>query len=90
MVVPRPADHDPLRVLAAASHYRDVGRVVELAAALEDAAVLLARRGERNRAQLAFNECVDVYTDLSARWDLDRADARLVEFGIRRPLVLMR
>jgi DNA-binding SARP family transcriptional activator len=84
------AEQDPLRVLAAASHYRHVGRVVELGAALEDAAVLLARRGERTRAQLAFNECVAVYTDLSARWDLDRADTRLAEFGIRRSLILAR
>ncbi|MFL6118603.1 BTAD domain-containing putative transcriptional regulator [Actinophytocola sp.] len=75
-------EDDPAPVLAAAEHYRRVGRVVELGSALEDAAVLLARAGTLDAARKAFDECVGVYADLSARWDLDRADARLSEFGI--------
>ena len=75
-------EDDPAPVLAAASHYRDVGRVVELGSALEDAAVLLARSGDLDAARKAFDECAAVYSGLSARWDLDRADARLSEFGI--------
>lgn len=80
---------DPSRVLAAADHYRQVGRRVELGGALEDAAVLLARQGDRDAAQAAFDECTSVYADLSARWDLDRAESRLAEFDITRPLGLM-
>jgi hypothetical protein len=73
---------DPAPVLAAAEHYRRVGRVVELGSALEDAAVSLARAGRLAEARAAFDECTGVYAGLSARWDLDRADKRLSEFGI--------
>jgi DNA-binding SARP family transcriptional activator/tetratricopeptide (TPR) repeat protein len=69
-------------VLAAASHYRRVGRVVELGEALEDAAALLARAGRLEEARAAFDECTDVYAGMSARWDLEQADKRLSEFGI--------
>jgi hypothetical protein len=69
-------------VLAAASHYRRVGRVVELGSALEDAAVLLARAGRLEQARAAFDECTAVYAGMSARWDLEQADKRLSEFGI--------
>lgn len=70
-------------VLAAAAHYRRVGRVAELGDALEDAAVLLARRGDRAGAHAAFVECTRVYASLSARHDLDRAQSRLAEYGLR-------
>ena len=78
------ADAKP--VLAAAAHYRRLGRVVELGGALEDAAVLLAGSADLSPARSAFEECVRVYSGLSARWDLDRAETRLAEFGIRRRL----
>lgn len=80
---------DPSPVLTAAAHYRRVGRVVELGAALEDAAVLLARGGSLEAARAAFDECVGVYAELSARWDLDRAESRVAEFGIRRGKALL-
>jgi DNA-binding SARP family transcriptional activator/DNA-binding CsgD family transcriptional regulator len=80
-------DNDPARVLAAAGRYRRAGRVVELGTALEDAAVLLARRGDLEAAGAAFTESTRVYTKLSAGWDLQRADTRLAEFGIRRSTV---
>lgn len=76
------ADAEP--VLAAAAHYRRIGRVAELGGALEDAAVLLARRGDVPGARAAFVECTRAYSSLSARWDLDRAEARMAEFDIRR------
>jgi len=69
-------------VLAAAAHYRRVGRVVELGSALEDAAALLARAGRLEEARAAFDECTGVYAGMSARWDLEQADKRLSEFGI--------
>jgi hypothetical protein len=58
--------------------------VAELGDALEDAAMLLARRGDVTGARAAFVECTRVYASLSARKDLDRAEARMAEFGIRR------
>jgi hypothetical protein len=75
---------DAAPVLTAAAHYRRVGRVVELGGALEDAAVLLARRGDLAGARAAFGEGARVYVSLSARADLDRLEARMAEFGIRR------
>jgi hypothetical protein len=46
--------------------------------------VLLARRGDLAGARAAFGEGARVYVSLSARWDLDRLEARMAEFGIRR------
>ncbi|TDV52041.1 BTAD domain-containing putative transcriptional regulator [Actinophytocola oryzae] len=79
---------DPSPVLTAAAHYRRIGRRVEFGEVLEDAAVLLARRGDLPGARAAFAECVEVYGDLSARWDIERAEARLAEFAIRRTPVI--
>jgi DNA-binding SARP family transcriptional activator len=81
-------ENDPAPVLSAAAHYRRVGRRVELGGALEDAAMLLARRGSQEAAQTAFDECTGVYAELSARWDLARAEYRLAEFDITRTLRL--
>jgi DNA-binding CsgD family transcriptional regulator len=75
---------DPAPLLAAAGYYRDVGRRPELAQTLEDAAVLLAERGDVDAARAAFTEAVDVYTNLGAAWTLRRIDARLRPYGIRR------
>jgi DNA-binding CsgD family transcriptional regulator len=77
-------DGDPDPVLAAAAHYRAVGRVAELATALEDAAVLLARRGDERAARTAFGEAGEIYAKLGALWDQRRADARIRRHGIRR------
>ncbi|MFD9963445.1 BTAD domain-containing putative transcriptional regulator [Amycolatopsis sp. NPDC058986] len=79
-------DGEPAPVLAAVGHYRRVGRVVELATALEDAAVLLARHGDLDAARAAFDESTGHYADLSAAWDLERATKRLAAFGVHRDL----
>ncbi|GAA4531867.1 BTAD domain-containing putative transcriptional regulator [Amycolatopsis samaneae] len=79
-------DEDPAPVLAAVDHYRRVGRVVELGTALEDLAVLLAWRGDREAARAAFAESADRYADLSAAWDLERATKRLAALGVHRDL----
>ncbi|MFI6823171.1 BTAD domain-containing putative transcriptional regulator [Micromonospora sp. NPDC050187] len=81
---------DPEPALAASAHYRAVGRVVELAAALEDAAVLLAAGRRPHAAARAGGEAADLYAMLGARWDLRRARRRLGEYGVdlspaRRP-----
>ncbi|TDC54873.1 SARP family transcriptional regulator [Micromonospora sp. KC207] len=81
---------DPEPALAAAAHYRAVGRVVELAAALEDAAALLAANRRPHEAARTGGEATDLYAMLGARWDLRRARRRLGEYGVdlspgRRP-----
>jgi tetratricopeptide (TPR) repeat protein len=57
---------DPTPALAAAEHYRSVGRVFERAAALEDAAVLAGEAPEEARV---------LYRSLAARWDVGRLSA---------------
>jgi DNA-binding SARP family transcriptional activator/DNA-binding CsgD family transcriptional regulator len=75
---------DPEPVMAAVEHYRTVGRRPELAGALVDAAVLLVRHHRRDEAQSAFDEAIELFTELTARWDVRRAESRLREFGIHR------
>jgi hypothetical protein len=50
------ADDDPAPVLAAAVYYQSAGRPLEHALALEDAAVLLAARGDLPAARRASGE----------------------------------
>ncbi|WP_438870548.1 BTAD domain-containing putative transcriptional regulator [Paractinoplanes brasiliensis] len=60
---------DPAPALAAAAHYRKVGRVLELASALEDAAVLSGERPE---------EAHRLFASMSARWDVARTSTSVV------------
>jgi DNA-binding CsgD family transcriptional regulator len=57
---------------------------VELPAAVEDLAAVLAEHGQREEARAALNEAVSLYEGLNARWDIRRADSRLRPYGIRR------
>ncbi len=75
---------DPALVLAAAAYYQSAGRSPGRAQALEDAAVLLAGRGDLPAARRAFGDAARIYADLGAAWDLGRADTRLRRYGIRR------
>jgi DNA-binding NarL/FixJ family response regulator len=77
-------ESDPAEVMAAAAAYRSSSRPLLCAQALEDAAVLLAERGEIQQAQAAFTEAVDLYEAMSADWDVRRAGERLRPHGIRR------
>ncbi|HEX6342291.1 BTAD domain-containing putative transcriptional regulator [Umezawaea sp.] len=70
-------DHDPVLVLDAVARYREVGRPVELAEALEDAAAVLAGHGSCDAAEAAVREAVAVYRGFGAEWDARRAGARL-------------
>jgi DNA-binding CsgD family transcriptional regulator len=76
------SDPAPLRDVVA--HYRTVGPAVELPAAVEDLAAVLAERGQHEEARAALNEAVSLYEGLNARWDIRRADSRLRPYGIRR------
>ena len=68
--------------MRAAGHYRAVGRVPELAAALEDAAVLLAAARRPHESARAGAEAAELYTVLGAQWDLRRARERLDAPGL--------
>jgi DNA-binding CsgD family transcriptional regulator len=76
-------DGDPGPLLAAAAYYESSGRPLERAQVLEDAAVLLAGRGDLRPARQALSEAVGLYRDLGARWDVRRATNRLRDYGIR-------
>jgi DNA-binding CsgD family transcriptional regulator/tetratricopeptide (TPR) repeat protein len=76
------SDPGPLR--DAVAHYRSAGPAVELPAALEDLAVVLAERGLDDEARVTLHEAVGLYDGLQAAWDIRRADSRLRPYGIRR------
>jgi tetratricopeptide (TPR) repeat protein len=73
---------DPAPALEAAEHYRAVGRVPELAAAQEDAAVLLAAAGRTGAARESARESVRLFDSVAASWDMARARRRLKEAGV--------
>jgi DNA-binding CsgD family transcriptional regulator len=75
---------DPGPLLEAVDHYRAAGPPVELAAALEDLAVVLAGHGREADARAALNEAVSLYDGMQAQWDIRRAEGRLRAHGIRR------
>ncbi|MFD8781698.1 AAA family ATPase [Kitasatospora sp. NPDC059599] len=75
--------HDPARLLAAIDHHRTVGRLPDLANALEDLAVLRAASGDRDAARAAFGEALALYAELGAVWDARRAAARMRPWGVR-------
>jgi DNA-binding CsgD family transcriptional regulator/tetratricopeptide (TPR) repeat protein len=76
------SDPGPLR--NAVAHYRSAGPAVELPAALEDLAVVLAERGRSDEARVTLHEAVGLYEGLQAAWDIRRAGSRLRPYGIRR------
>jgi DNA-binding CsgD family transcriptional regulator/tetratricopeptide (TPR) repeat protein len=77
-------ESDPGSLRDAVAHYRAVGPVVELAAVLEDLAVVLAGHGCEADARAALNEAVSLYEGMQAQWDIRRANGRLRACGIRR------
>jgi DNA-binding CsgD family transcriptional regulator len=77
-------DDDADGLLEAAADYRRSGWPLQLALALEEAAVRLAGAGELKRARRAFTDALNTYAGLGADWDLRRTQARLRPYGIRR------
>jgi DNA-binding NarL/FixJ family response regulator/tetratricopeptide (TPR) repeat protein len=75
---------DPGLLQEAVAHYRAVGPAVELPAALEDLAVVLASSDRGSDARAALNEAIGLYQNLSAAWDIRRAEGRLRAYGVRR------
>jgi DNA-binding CsgD family transcriptional regulator len=77
-------ESDPDRLAEAVAHYRTAGPAVELPAALEDLAVVLAGQGHEAAARAALDEAVGRYEDTQARWDIRRATDRLRPYGVKR------
>ena len=73
---------DPAPAMEAAAHYRTVGRIPELAATLEDAAVLLATSGRQAAALRPAREAIRLFTELGSTWDLRRVRRRLEKSGV--------
>jgi DNA-binding CsgD family transcriptional regulator len=77
-------ESDPVPLREVVAHYRTAGPAAHLPGALEDLAVVLAKRGQEDEARAAFNEAVTLYDGLQAHWDIRRAEGRLRSYGIRR------
>jgi len=77
-------DRDATRLLAAAERYRDAGRPLLRAMALEAAAGHFVDADDRGQAREAFTGAVDVYTALGAAADVARLQATFRAHGIRR------
>jgi DNA-binding CsgD family transcriptional regulator len=77
-------ESDADRLGEAVAHYRMIGPAVELPAALEDLAFVLAERSHAEEARAALNEAIGLYEDMHAQWDIRRATARLRTYGIKR------
>jgi len=75
-------DDDPSRLHSAAAYLAATSRPLPAAAALEDAAELLATQGDTAAARNALTTASEAYAQLGASWDLHRAAARLRRFGI--------
>lgn len=75
-------NREPDGLLAAAAHYEEVGRPVELAQALEDAAVVLAQAGREEEARGAHAKAIGHYRALGAVWLAHRASTRLAAAGV--------
>lgn len=79
-------ERDATVLLRAADGYRDAGRPLSQAKALEAAAVTFANSHEEDRgsARAAFTHAIDLYLELDAQWDVARLRAQFRPFGIRR------
>ncbi|MBB4905492.1 helix-turn-helix transcriptional regulator [Actinophytocola algeriensis] len=77
-------DRDPFLLQHAADRYRDAGRPLLRAKALEAAAIGFAGRDEKDAARAAFTRADELYDRLGANWDLAHLRAHLRRFGIRR------
>jgi DNA-binding CsgD family transcriptional regulator len=75
---------EPDASLAAAERLRGAGRPFWLAQAVEDAAIVLARRGDARAARAAYGKASALYTELAAAGELRRAEIRLRRHGVHR------
>jgi DNA-binding CsgD family transcriptional regulator/tetratricopeptide (TPR) repeat protein len=77
-------ESDPAALMAVADEYSRASRPVYRAQALEDAAVVYAKRAELRAARSAATEALELYEALGASWDIRRTVDRLRPIRIRR------
>ena len=77
-------DDDPALLDAAVDAYAASPRVVERAAAQEDAGAARLRRGDLDRGRALVEQALEVYDARSMKRDVARAEAVLRSAGIRR------
>ncbi|RSD11771.1 ATP-binding protein [Amycolatopsis eburnea] len=77
-------ERDAEALLRAADGYRDAGRPLPRAQALEAAAAVFAEAGDRGSARAAFTRALGLFEGLGAQWDVARLRARFRALGIRR------
>ncbi|MER7011700.1 LuxR C-terminal-related transcriptional regulator [Saccharopolyspora sp. NPDC000359] len=77
-------DGDVDQLLAAAQEFAESGSQVTAARAAEDAAKVLAASGRSADARAAYRAAIERYTALAATGAIQRADAELRAFGVRR------
>ena len=77
-------DDDGEELLRAATAYRECGRPLARAMALEAAAVAFVHNGQSSSARAAASRALDLYVELGAEWQVARAQSVLRGFGLRR------
>ncbi|MFC0545160.1 ATP-binding protein [Kutzneria chonburiensis] len=77
-------DGDGEELLRAATAYRECGRPLARALALEAAAVAFVHNGQSSSARAAASRALDLYAELGAEWQLARAQSVLRGLGLRR------
>ncbi|MFI1397913.1 ATP-binding protein [Streptomyces sp. NPDC020681] len=75
---------DPGTLREALGYFRGASWVVDAAACAEDLSIVLAVAGDTEAAKAAMREAAEGYLALGAAGELDRADARWREVGLRR------
>jgi ATP/maltotriose-dependent transcriptional regulator MalT len=77
-------DGDGEALLRAAPAYRECGRPLARAQALEAAAAAFVHNGQSSSARAASSRALDLYAELGAEWQLARAQSALRGLGLRR------
>lgn len=81
-------DGDPKPLLATAHYYGRIGRQVEMATTLADAAVVLARDGQLERARLTLDDALVIFDGLGAAFDVSRLETRMRRHGLHQTLTI--
>jgi DNA-binding CsgD family transcriptional regulator len=74
---------DPDLVQRAVDYYRQVGKRLPFAQALESLAAVLVQQGAAGRARPLMIEALQAYESLGAAWDVKRMRARFRKLGMR-------
>lgn len=77
-------DGDGEELLRAATAYRECGRPLSRAKALEAAAAAFVHNAQSSSARAAASRALDLYAELGAEWQLARTQSVLRGLGLRR------